>query len=147
MEVDITIPAQSVTIPSQEVSVTVPAAQIVYQNSWLNQTSDISSTAIFTPTGEGTFRATIIVYVIGTGGAAGGSVHTTAFLTLSGNGGVQAETTWGGQFSTGTQSGEAADIIFGNFQNAPIYLSTSTGTSGQGALSYFDVYVTIEQLQ
>ena len=149
MDVEITIPEQTVTIPEQSVDATIPAPKIVYQNSWLNQWDNIVSAPIFTPSGEGIFRATVAVYVVGTGGGAGGSVTASALLQISGNANMYPPSTgtWAGQFSTGTQYGQLSEFLFGNYSNVPIYLSASTGTTGQGSLTYYDLYVTIEQLQ
>lgn len=135
MNVDITIPAQSVTIPSQDVAVSVSAAQIVYQNSWLNQTAAIPSTNIFTSATEGLFRVTAGCFAYGTG-----SFGVAGDLWYPSLGGTQ--------FSSGNngsgQENAAATFVFNPPLGVPVLLlSTMIG----GAVTYYDLYVTIEQLQ
>ena len=133
MEVDITIPAQSVTIPSQEVSVTVPAAQIVYQNSWLNQSGSFSLTDIFSATNpEGLFRITGNVVAHGSGTF--GLTAQFSYPTVNS----------ANQFSSTQNGNYPISLLLSPAVGVPIQLST---VYMQGSIAYYDLYVTIEQLQ
>ena len=137
MNVDITIPAQSVTVPSQDVPVTIPAAQIVYQNAWLNQTSAITESDVFTPSGQGVFRVTAASFAYGSGhcGAGGG-------IYYPGPGGLA----FNSDFNAGNspqQQNTPASYVFGGTSGVALQIYTSTF----GSLNYYDLYVTIEQLQ
>jgi hypothetical protein len=132
---DITIPAQSVTVPSQVVS--VPAAQIVYQNSWLSQTSAISLTTIFSPSGEGLFRVSGAIFAYGSG-----TCGASAEMTIPGQGGMSFQSTYNPGNSPAQVNIAASDIYAGNSGDS-VTLETSIG----GSITYYDLYVTIEQLQ
>ncbi len=56
LQVDIPASQVQVDIPSQQVQVNVPAAKIVASGSFLNQTSNLSPTTVFTSSSSGLFR-------------------------------------------------------------------------------------------
>ena len=125
----------SITIPAQTVDTTIPAPQIVYSNSWLGQTSAISSTTIFTPTVGGVYRATVSADAAGVVNA--GDVG----ITLQSSGSTnqfqltQSATTDGASVSvTGSFIGQSGQSI---------QISTTEG----GTVSSYDLSVVIEQLQ
>jgi hypothetical protein len=138
VNVEITIPAQSVTIPSQEVTVSIPAAQIVYQNSWLNQTSEIPSWLdVFTPSSEGIYRVSVAIFAYGTG-------------TYSAGGDLYYPGPGGASFSSyhNPNNPSASINTCASFTFSPLAgVSVQLRTSISGALSYYNLYVTIEQLQ
>lgn len=143
MNVDITIPAQSVTIPSQDVVVSIPAAQIVYQNSWLGQGyPGLSNLSIFSPSQPGLYRVTATIYGNPSGNAA--TIEITGTITNQGSEtiGFDGNAGAGPPISQSSQSGTA---VFTGFAGKPFVLSTSV--SGQISQSTYDLYVTIEQLQ
>lgn len=120
------------------VCINVPS--IVYQNSWLSQTSSIGSTNVYTPATDGLFRVSY-------GGKA----------TISSGSSLDVEIGWvgGGQFYQTDPislnfgfAGEAGDAIFGgvsvSFVSSGVPITFSAGHGGSNAYS---VYVTIEQLQ
>lgn len=142
MNVDITISAQSVTIPSQDVSASIPAAQIVYSNSWLGQTTELSPVTLFTPSSTSLFRLSvsgtiaaytgveeysIVVWWNGTGTPSSGSYAYEWLLNSS------TDTTLGGATVFIATAGVPVQLWFRNLN--------PSGTGG------YNVYVTIEQLQ
>ena len=138
MDVSITIPAQTVTIPSQSVDVTIPAAKIVYQNAWLNQTSAISNTAIFTTSGEGLFRLTVAILAVGSGIC---SAYTS--LAVPGTG-VSASSAYSPSNSPAQVNYPATAVFAGSTGGGDdIYLQAAN----YGSITYYDLYVTIEQIQ
>lgn len=149
MEVEITIPAQSVTIPSQEVSITVPAAQIVYQNSWLNQNSGFS-TNFFTASQPGLFRVNAVVYCTSnpTIGAAPASVSVSVYdgnnnqLVVAG---AQADAA--GVQSSNSQANIPAFSVVGLSGEPQSSLNISATVSDPShILNHFDLYVVVEQV-
>ncbi len=130
MNIDITIPAQSVTIPSQDVSVSIPAAQIVYQNSWINQSGFIGSSGspvgILTIASSGLYRLNT-AYILNSG--------PDIFIDFLVNGSLY--------FQPNTIS--SGQLI------SPILIALNTGdtismyTRGTGTPNY-DLYVAIENL-
>jgi hypothetical protein len=135
MNVDITIPAQSVTIPSQDVTATIPAAQIVYQNSWLNQTASILATDIFTPSGEGIFRATAAAFAYGTTNC--GVDGNISYPAISEDFGSSYRPT-----GSPPQQNTPAEFAFGGTAGVPVVISANPTN-----VTYYDLFVTIEQLQ
>jgi hypothetical protein len=139
MGTSITIPSQivpvvrnEVTIPSQNVG--VPSPNIIYSNSWLNQTSAISSINILSPSTEGLFRVTAGIFAYGSGScSAAGELY---YPTL---GGQQCTS----NNNSGNQQNTAISFVVNPASGVPVQLSTSIG----GSLSYYDLYITIEQLQ
>lgn len=130
MGTSITIPSQSVTIPAQNVN--VPSPYIVYQNSWLGQTVNMSTTTIFTPSQPGMYRVTVVSYV---GGGSTGSI--SGYLNA-------------GSFAIGSNMYEAyssysqpASLTFSGFSGTPLTINAAMG----GYVTSYDLYVTVEQLQ
>jgi hypothetical protein len=130
MDVSITIPAQTVTIPTQSVDVTIPAAQIVYQNSWLGLTSHLSSTTILTAPSDGLYRVSI-----GANVASGGAVNFTLSCpdanSIIGSFGYGNQTLQSGTYAVFVPSGQSISL-------SSIIVSSS---------ATYSLYVTIEQLQ
>lgn len=134
MDVSITIPAQTITIPEETVSVTIPVAGIVYQNSWLNQNSNIPTTDIFTPSGEGLFRVTVGIFSNGPGnGGSGGNVYYPGPGTSS----------FSSTFNTGSNPEQytvPVSMVFGGTSGVSLTIETNTTVN-------YDLFVTVEQLQ
>ena len=61
LQVDIPASQVQVDIPSQQVQVNIPAAKIVASGSFLNHTSSLSETSIYTATSAGLFRVNAAV--------------------------------------------------------------------------------------
>jgi hypothetical protein len=146
MNVDITIPAQEVTIPSQDVSADIPAAEIVYQNSWLGQTSNLSLSDIFTLPADGQYRVTISLLAESSSGNL--SVSASVGFPTSG----VSSASWNSASASVNPSTSSVDTAIDGVckgfvgQNGG-QVSLTTNKTGAGTLDHYDVYVTIEQLQ
>lgn len=142
MNEDITIPAQSVTVPSQDVIANIPAAQIVYQNVWLNQVAAISSMAVFSPPSPGLYRLTATVY--GFGPTYGGNYSVPAVVA-----GLNFSCSFSGGYSHGatpSSLSSANSCVFSGELGDTVNLSTSI-VGDWGNDCNYSVYITIEQLQ
>jgi len=109
------------------------APQLVYSNGFLNQTSSIGTTALFTPSGEGFFR--ISVYSDGNAGSGAGDAQANLTIVSA----VGQNYTFGADGGAGS-GGLDTSIFHLNSSHAVSLTVTLTGT-----LTY-NVYVTIEQL-
>lgn len=113
------------------ICINVPS--IVYQNSWLGQTSGISSTNIFTPIGEGLFRVTAGAFA-NTGRVSGDLFYpgpgTSSFSSVFNSG------------SSPQQQNIPISMVVAGTSGVPLQLDTSV----VGSTTY-DLFVTIEQLQ
>lgn len=112
------------------------APQIVYSNSWLNQTSAIAQTTIFTPSVGSVYRLTVLSLVEGT------DANVNALVQSSGSSN-QAQANAVSSASGGPGSQVSDDEAF--VGQTSMVLKFSTSISGAGLTSY-DVYVVIEQL-
>lgn len=117
------------------------APQIVYSNSWLSQTSSISSTVVYTFPSEGIFRISASMYVF----PASGSYEVDSEVTI-----VDAPNQ-PSPIQIGYNQG------FGDVQQCNARTGVFAGTSGQevqfeatlaggGTLDHYDAYLVIEQL-
>jgi len=114
---------------------------IVYQNSWLSQTSAIGSSgspqSLYTFSSTGQYRVSITLEVVSSSGSPTVTLHFwPEYAQVAG---VQAnpsspmnDVSSGSSFSLVASSGQIADFY--------------TVISGSG-LSYYNLYITIEQLQ
>lgn len=151
MDVSITIPAQTITIPEETVDVTIPVAGIVYQNSWLSQTADIASIPIFTPSANGVFRVTIAGDIYGIANTNNGSVVVDAGISYypflpNDVGYLNLTLNFLGNPNKTYDTLGSSYIVFAN-ANEPINFSSIISYNESARLNYYDVYVTIEQLQ
>jgi len=143
MSTSITIPAQSVTIPAQVVS--IPVAGIVYQNSWLAQTTGFSNSSLYTIPSEGLFRVSAAVFVVG----------------ISGNTSVNAVVSYPVPSTSSISWGHLTASALSSLPNIPDATSGACGsfvgisgldvplsvTVSGGTIDHYDLFVTIEQLQ
>lgn len=120
-----------------QVCINVP--DIVYQNAFTGETSNISSMTLYTPSGPGLFRITATIYTVG-------NPSSTVSVTgqVSGAAG-DSPCSFDGN-DTSSQFSTAGTSVFSGFSGVPFVLST-TVTVSAGSLNHYDVYVTIEQVQ
>lgn len=140
MNLDITIPAQSVTIPSQDVTATVPAAQIVYQNSWLRQTGAISDTNIFSLPATGLYRMTIGGTADNTPGPPYNGISATPRAETS----ITNATVALANLLRSGMNYDQNELSFYGISGESVVFSAFI--SGSGSV-IFDTYLAIEQLQ
>lgn len=135
------------TIPAQNVTITVPAPQIVYSNSWLGQTAiGTIGTPLFTFSNPGLYQLTASCYVYPNASPFSGSgVQVTANFSVPL--GVIFSVTGEAQNnpSISIQPGTSAFLFAAQGQVLSLF---SVGDSDRdGILDYYDLYLTIEQLQ
>lgn len=117
-----------------QVCLNVPS--IVYQNVF-SETAGVTDTVVFSPSGPGVFRVSVVIYTTGpsvivTGTISNGHVDDNDINFQGSSGGVPV-----------IQRSQAGGGVFTGFSGVDFLLSTSVS----GSLTSYEVYVTIEQLQ
>ena len=140
MGVEINIPAvdsPAVSIPAIEIgAVDVEVAAIVAKQSFLNRTSSLTATTVYTPAASGLYRVSVYIETSSTAASAMVTVLYTDDYRFQQPTFAQSSS---GQYQAGGAMSPVASIraTSGN----PIQVSA--GFSGTG---HFDVYVVVEQL-
>lgn len=116
------------------------APQLVYSNSWLNQSSAIASANIFTPPSAGIFRITVLVSADSDAGPSP-AVEVDIFVTDA-VGQVRDLST----AALPAGSGGSASIAFSFSLDNTSTADLSTVVSGFSGTPNYNVYITIEQL-
>ena len=117
----------------------IDVASIVAKQSWLNQTSALGTTTVYTPAAAGLFRVSAYVELRNTTDASVSSFlsWTDDYLTQSTKSlGNSAPTIAGGWSITG-------DSAIRAFRSGASAIQVSTTTAGA---THYDLYVVIEQL-
>lgn len=123
-----------ITIPAQTVDVSIPVPQIVYSNSWLDQTENLASTTVFTATANGLYRVSL-------GGVAAPPPSGGGEVNVSITSGTTAS---GGSFSSA--GGGTFPSVFSMFLFAGENFQISA-VIGSAAIGSYNVYLTVEQIQ
>jgi hypothetical protein len=135
--VDFTIPSVSVT------NSTAKLPQIVYENSWLSQTTAISQTTIFTPSAAGLYRITLGLETVAVATSGSGPL-TSAYIDLPSGYGPLVSV--GASIPTYTDATDGVVRAFVGTSSGPdVKLRTSIDVSDH--LDHYNVYVTIERLK
>jgi hypothetical protein len=122
-------------------------SSIVYQNSWLEQTTGFSDSAIFTPSSDGLYRVSIGLYVVGSSG----NPNVDAKLSFPAN--STASASWNTVSANVMTSSPVIPESSGGNVNVGVFVGKSgldiplSVVISGGTINHYDLYITIEQLQ